>query len=134
VSRDPQKLDAFKMADALVVDVYRATRKLPIEERFGLLTQTRRAAVSVTANIVEGSARTTSREYGNCLAIALGSASEVRYLLQLCERLEFLSKEEIEPLTSGYDRVSRALNGLIAHLSAQPSSSPIKSQDAAHTR
>ena len=108
------------MADGLVVDVYRETRAMPADERFGLTAQIRRAAVSVTANIVEGSARSSSRDYAHFLAIALGSAAEISYLLQLSVRLEFLPRAEIVPLADRYDRVSRALNGLIAHLAATP--------------
>ena len=115
MSRDPKKLEVFQMADDLVVEVYRATRSMPAEERFGLQMQLRRAAVSVPTNIVEGSARHSSREYANFLNIALGSATEVRYLLGLSQRLDLLKKPDAEALVAKYDRLVRALSALVTH-------------------
>jgi four helix bundle protein len=83
VSDDPQRLEAFVLADGLVVEVYRATRSFPIEERYGLQSQIRRGAVSVAANLVEGSARRSRLDYLHFVTIAIGSGSEVRYLVQL---------------------------------------------------
>ena len=120
MSRDPRKLEAFVLADALVLDVYRATTRFPADERYGLQAQIRRGAVSVAANLVEGSARRTKREYLHFVGIAIGSASEVRYLLGLAHRLGMLELETAQPIMHRYGRVVRALQSLVTALTAEP--------------
>jgi four helix bundle protein len=116
MSRDPGKLKVFALADELAVLVYRATRKFPAEERFGLRAQIRRASVSVPANIVEGSARRSLRDYLHFLVIALGSASEAQYLLGLAARLELLEATSASELGSRYGDLVRALQAMIDSL------------------
>lgn len=90
MSRDPNDLKVFVMADALVLDIYRKTRGFPPDERFGMQMQIRRSAASIPTNIVEGCARRSGKDFLRFLDIAMGSASEVRYLLGLSTRLGFL--------------------------------------------
>jgi four helix bundle protein len=112
MSRDPRKLDAFVLADALVVDVYRATQGFPREERYGLQSQIRRGAISIVANLVEGSDRRSQRDYHHFVGIALGSASEVRYLIELAGRLGYIADDTTRRLTHEYARVIRGLQAL----------------------
>jgi four helix bundle protein len=94
MSRDHRKLRVFNEADSLVVHIYRCTHEFPREEMYGLRAQLRRAAVSTAANIVEGCARRSEREYLNFLNMSAGSASEARYLIDLSHRLGFLKPED----------------------------------------
>ena len=103
---------------ALVLRVYLATRTFPIEERFGIVSQMRRAAVSVPSNIVEGCSRESLKEYVRFLDIALGSARELRYQLQLSRELELGDTTEVEALAS---EVCRLLSGLSSSLKPQAS-------------
>jgi four helix bundle protein len=91
MSRDHTKLRAFQLADSLVIDIYRETKRFPPEERYGLQSQTRRAAVSIASNLVEGSARRGHSEYLNFCNIACASAFETRYLLDLAFRLGMIA-------------------------------------------
>jgi four helix bundle protein len=79
----------FELADALALDIYQIC-SFPPDEQYGLRMQIRRAAVSSAANIVEGCARDSTREYVRFLIIALGSSSETRYLLDISRRLGFV--------------------------------------------
>ena len=79
MSRDYRKLKVFVVADRLVLETYRVSAGFPSAERYGLQAQIRRAAISVAANIVEGSARQTTREWLNFINIAAGSATESYY-------------------------------------------------------
>jgi len=113
VARRYENLQTFRLADALVIDLYQCTQALPLAERFGLQTQLRRAAVSVVANIIEGSARPTAREYARFLHIAIGSASETSYLLTLAGRLSLLPEANCRDLSERYRHVVRALESQI---------------------
>ena len=124
MSRDPHRLRAFVLADDLVIDAYRVTKAFPPEERFGLQSQIRRGAVSVAADLVEGCARRSQRDYLHFIGIAIGSASEVRYLLGVAVRLGFTEAGEGERLEIGYGRVIRALQALVTSLCSPEARSP----------
>jgi four helix bundle protein len=110
--RNPQRLDVFHLADALVLDVYQLTRLLPETERYGLQGQLRRAAISVAANIVEGSQRSSTRDRLRFLEVAAGSANEAGYLASVTRRLALLAPAACEDLEERYNHVTRALERL----------------------
>lgn len=111
--RDHRRLDAFRLADALCLAVYSETRVLPREEVFGLTAQMRRCAVSVPANIAEGSVRRTERDYARFLEIALGSARELGYYVSLCGRLGYLDRKATAALEHLQGRTAAALAALL---------------------
>ena len=120
MARDHRKLKVFELADGLVLDVYRSSQGFPAAERYGLQAQIRRAAVSAVANIVEGSARLSTREYVNFLNIASGSATEACYLLSLAGRLELLGETDAFRLSGGYSELTRGLRAMIQALHDAP--------------
>ncbi len=118
MSHDFKKLDVFRMADQLTIDIYRTPNGFPAEERYGLQIQLRRASVSVPCNIVEGSARSSNKDYAHFLRIACGSASEARYLVSLAGRLGYMSPEVSKNLEQRFDRVVRGLEVLARRVAA----------------
>ncbi len=106
------------MADSLALCIYRSSSGFPPEERFGLQSQLRRGGVSIVANIVEGAARRTTGEYLHFLNVALGSAAEVDYLIDLTGRLGYLDPMALDSLREQTGHLIPALKGLIAALEA----------------
>ena len=120
MSRDHTKLRVFTLADGLVIDVYRHSTGFPRNEQQGLVSQLRRAAVSTASNIVEGSARRTTREYVSFLNVATGSAFEARYLIDLSCRLGFLEASAGGDLVGRYNELARSLVKLVKSLENLP--------------
>jgi four helix bundle protein len=120
VSRDHRKLRVFQLADELVEQVYRVSGEFPASERYTLKVQLRRAALSTACNIVEGSARRSTKEYLGFLNIAAGSAAETRYLVELSCRLKFIDAAIGEPLVNRYTQLCAQLHALISSLSPEP--------------
>ena len=89
------ELDVWKTGMSLVLETYKLTSNLPKEEKYGLISQINRAAVSIPSNIAEGAGRSSQKEYIRFLDIATGSASELETLLRLTEMLGFTSSESI---------------------------------------
>ncbi len=112
--RDYTKIGAWQKADDLTVAIYEVTRLFPREELYGLTSQLRRAAASVAANIVEGSARESKKEYLHFLYIARGSLAEAQYFIHLAKRLDYLDEIKAENLAGQTRHTFAALHGLIA--------------------
>ena len=111
--RDFTKIEAWRLADDLTVAVYERTRAFPREELYGLTSQLRRAASSVPANIAEGSARESKKEYLHFLYIARGSLAEAQYFVHLAQRLRYLVEDEAAKLTAQGRQTFACLHGLI---------------------
>lgn len=110
------KLEVWKTAHQLVLEVYTVTKGFPKEELFGLTNQVRRSAVSIPANIVEGQARQHPKEFKQFLYIAKGSTEETNYHLFLSKELGFLSNIKYEKLEDLCKRVRMMLYKLIKSL------------------
>lgn len=119
--RPHERIEAWSASVELVLAVYKSTAGFPKEEKFGLTSQIRRAAVSIPANIAEGAARQSAKEFRHFLSIAQGSASELETELLIAYRLGYLEKESYSQLSSSLNFVGRMIAGLSLHLKRKES-------------
>lgn len=109
-------LKVWQRSMDLVERIYEVSAAFPRDERFGLISQIRRAAVSVPSNIGEGSRRKKRKAFLNHLDIALGSQAEVEVQLEIAQRLRFLKMADYRQTQIAVEEIGRMLNGLIVSL------------------
>jgi four helix bundle protein len=107
-----ERLKAWQFSHRLTLEVYRASEAWPKRELYGLTSQTRRAAVSVSASIAEGAAKRGRKEFGRYLDIALGSFSELTYLLRLSLDLGLMTGEQSRALDAVRGEAGKVIWGL----------------------
>lgn len=107
-----EKLDVWQKSRLLVKDVYLTTRLFPEDERFSLTSQVRRAMISVSCNIAEGTSRWSDKEKIRFIEIAYGSLMEVVNCLILAFDLEYISEDKLLEMRLNVDLVANKLNGL----------------------
>ena len=117
--KDFRELTVWRKAHSLVLDVYKATAGSPRHEMYGLTSQLRRAGLSIPANLAEGCGRRTDADFARFVQIAMGSASELEYLLLLSRDLELADGELLTGLLGSTQEVKRMLYSLQKRLSAK---------------
>lgn len=111
-----EDLIVWQDSHKLTLEIYKLTKNFPKDETFGVISQLRRAASSVPANIVEGYYRDTTKEFIKFLYNARGSAGEVTYFLILACDLDYMNTKDYNRLRGDYEKLLRMLNGLIKSL------------------
>lgn len=114
--RPHHKLEAWKKSIDFVVQVYGAVERFPLDEKFALTSQIKRASVSIAANIAEGAGRKSDKEFLQFLSIAQGSASEVETELIIAHRLNYLAREKYIELYTALDEIGKLITGLCNHI------------------
>jgi four helix bundle protein len=107
-----QKLDVWRKAIDFADLIYNKTRAFPSDERFGLTNQLRRAAVSISSNIAEGSSRSSKSDFARFVEIATGSVFEVVSQAFIAQRQSFLSEDQFREIYTDAEELSRMLSGL----------------------
>jgi four helix bundle protein len=103
--RPHEKLQTWIESVDLVLNIYRATESFPKEEKYGLTSQIRRAAISIPANVAEGAARDSKKEFDHFVSNAQGSASELETELIIAHRLGYLSETNFSRLIADLERI-----------------------------
>ncbi|MEI8340894.1 MAG: four helix bundle protein [Verrucomicrobiota bacterium] len=107
-----EKLDVWHKAIDFADSIYSATHTFPGDERFGLTNQMRRAAVSISSNIAEGTSCVSKKDFAHFIEIATGSVFEVVSQATISKRRNFLSGEDYQRIYSAAEEQSRMLSGL----------------------
>ena len=107
-----ERLEAWRVAIEFADQVYEATTKCPVDERFGLTSQMRRAAVTISANLAEGSSRSSRKEFQRFIEIAYASLMEVVSHVTISKRRGFISEVEFQKLYRAAEKQTRVLSGL----------------------
>jgi four helix bundle protein len=120
------KLQVWHLAKELARDVYNITKEFPIEEKFGLVTQINRAAISVASNIAEGSGRTNRKDQAHFTQLAYGSLMEVACQLEIATDLHFIAEDEFQRICASIKVIAEKLSALrssqLSSLNSHPSS------------
>jgi len=111
-----RNLKVYQRAMDFAVEIYKLTRKFPKEEMFGLTSQIRRAAISISSNIAEGSGNKSKKEFLHFLEVALRSNYEVMSCLEIAKRLEYCLEDEVKELLSESDEIAAMVVGLMKSL------------------
>ncbi len=109
--RDFKRIQVWQKAHQLTLEIYKITTTFPQDERYGLVSQMRRAAVSIPANIAEGAGRDTQTELARFIHIASGSTSEIEYHLLLAHDLGYISAEKYPHLEQSITEIKKMLYG-----------------------
>lgn len=111
-----KELLVWKKSIDFVTDIYRITGDFPKDEIYGLISQIRRASVSIPSNIAEGNSRRSKADYLQFLRIARGSCAEVETQLIISKNLNYINEEDDQKLNNTIIEISKMLNGLINSL------------------
>lgn len=106
-------LKTWQLGHQIVLEVYKLTKAFPREELFGLISQLRRAVVSITSNIAEGFSRSTAKDKAHFYSIALGSLTEVQNQLLISRDLGYITKDVYQDILVKIIEMIRMINGLI---------------------
>jgi four helix bundle protein len=107
-----EKFDVWHQSIDFADQIYACTRSFPRDEQFGLTSQMRRASVSVSSNIAEGSSRSSDREFSRFVEVAYGSLMEVVSESRIASRQSFLVQSQFEQIYSDAEKIGRMLSGL----------------------
>lgn len=116
--KDFRSLKVWERAHALTLTIYKSTEQFPKQELYALTSQIQRAAVSIPANIAEGCGKDSDAELKRYLLIAMGSASELEYLLLLAQDLGYLKENHYESMKNDLVETRKMLNSFIQKLKA----------------
>jgi len=110
--RDFKKYNIWKLSHVFTLKIYELTKSFPKDEIYGLTSQLRRASSSIPTNISEGCGRDSDAEFNRFLTIALGSASEVEYLIILSKDLKYISIDSFKALNEDINLIKRKIYSL----------------------
>ncbi len=108
--RDYNKYEIWKKSHKLTLQVYTITKSFPKEEMYGIVSQLRRASLSIPTNIVEGSGRNSQKEFAYFINIASGSAAETEYLIRFSFDLEYIPEDKFKELNDEIISIRKMLN------------------------
>ncbi|MEZ4816896.1 MAG: four helix bundle protein [Flavobacteriaceae bacterium] len=117
--RNFRDLDIWEESIKMVGKVYRLTEMLPDTEKFGLVSQMNRCAVSIPSNIAEGCSKDSQKDFVRFLQIALGSAFELETQLEICFELNFLKKTQVTEITSEIVTLQKRIKALVNYAQKQ---------------
>ncbi len=116
-----RELKVWQKAVALATKVYKVTEHIPTTEKFGLISQMQRAAVSIASNIAEGAGRNSSKEFVNFLSMAYGSAYELETQVEISKNLNYIKEEEYQDLIDSLVEIQKMIYSLKSSLLTQDS-------------